>query len=542
MKDVDVDNLTKPDVEAFFAAEYPLVRLFHFGNDWLFYDAKPHFVFVLSDQELNLLICFLRGQSTQAILKAWKGQMTFSAIRRCLNKFGELQKAGVFKKGPAEEISPVDPKAILQQLEYYDSNILLRKFCLEVTNDCNFRCTYCKRTIANGYMPHAKQQLNPQDAFQGIDYYFRKYTAFFSRLSREKQQKLLNVVPPSLSWYGGEPFLNFDLIRATAEYFKGLPWHQYGIGPEVLQFTSNTNLSIMNQQILEFLTANKVLLFASLDGPAEEHDQCRRYENGSGTFQVAYRNLLRIREFDPEYFSHFVSIFGVYTAQHDLGKCSQFNRSLGAFLCQHFPAEYTGAFVPQAFSQTNSFRRTMSENLEKFKTQITADGQSESFALEPYASLFPFAVLNFDHPKGANELNTLLTCPMGFDNLMVAANGDFLICHKVDESLPIGHCNKGLDFEKLVNLYQQYNRTVNNEQCRSCWSLRFCSVCAASRMEGGIFVNPAQEECDFFRLRTHYEFLCFCEIARLQPDLLKRIFAYRNDHERYIGIVDINDF
>jgi uncharacterized protein len=131
---------------------------------------------------------------------------------------------------------------------------------------------------------------------------------------------------------------------------------------------------------------------------------------------------------------------------------------------------------------------------------------------------------------------------MGFDNLMVAANGDFLICHKVDASMPIGHCDSGLDFDKLTDLNQRYNSLINNDQCKNCWNVNYCSVCAASRMTGETFVNPSPQECDYFRLRTSYDFLCFIQLALDYPELLQKIFDYRNDLKSFVGVIDINDF
>ena len=37
---------------SFFEREYPLVRLFELGDDHVIYDAKSHFAFILSEEEL----------------------------------------------------------------------------------------------------------------------------------------------------------------------------------------------------------------------------------------------------------------------------------------------------------------------------------------------------------------------------------------------------------------------------------------------------------------------------------------------------------
>jgi uncharacterized protein len=535
-------NLIKDDVLSFFEKDYPLIKLFKYGNEILLYDAKPHFAFILSNEEMDALIDFLKEKPEEEMMRTHSAQFTAGRIKELFIKFTELKKGGVFIKGPVAEISLVDRDAIREQLKYYDKNILLRKFCLEVTEDCNYRCSYCKRTIAKDYKRHSKNNLSEKNAYRGIDYYFEKYTAFFRKLSKEKKELLLEIIPPGLSWYGGEPFLNFGLIRKTADYFKSLPWNKYSIKTSDLRFTSNTNLSVMNDEILNFLVNRRVNLFASLDGPAEEHDKCRVFKNGKGTFHTAYRNLLKIKEFNDTYFRECVSIFGVYTDKHDYDRCVDFTRRIGAMRCQHFPAEYVGTFVPNSDSALDDYAHSLEKRLLDFKKKALAESRNNRIKMEHFANLFPFAKLNYDSPAGKNALQILLTCPMGFDNLMVSANGDFLICHKVDDCMPIGDCDSGLDFGKLIDLNHRYNSAINNDDCKNCWNVNFCSVCAASRMAQDHFNNPTKKECDLFRLRATYNFLCFIHLSLEHPGLLEDIFDYRNNKNHFIGVIDINEF
>lgn len=537
-----VCNLTIDKAISFFERDYPLVKIFEYGKDILVYDAKPHFAFIISNEEMDVLIDFLSEKSEVEIIKLHSTQFSTGQIKELFAKFIELKNGGVFIKGPVAEISPEDGKVIKEQLKYYDGNILLRKFCLKVTEDCNYRCTYCKKTIAAEMGRHSNGNLSEENAYKGIRYYFNKYTSFFQRLSEEKKKLLLQIVPPTLSWYGGEPFLNFELIKKSAVYFKNLPWDEYNIKVSALKFSTNTNLSIMNDEILNFLVDNKVVLFASLDGPAEEHDKCRVFQNGEGTFKTAYNNLLKIKKFNEAYFKEHVSIFGVYTDQHDYGKCVDFNRNIGALVCRHFPAEYAGIFVEDLDASLKYYDNAIKNNLIDFKKEVLAEIENSENKMESFSNLFPFAKLKYDHPFGKNSLQISHTCPMGFDNLMVAANGEFLICHKVSGSMPIGDCDSGLDYEKLINLYQQYNGTINNNECKSCWNVRFCSICAAKRMDQNHFSNPTKKECDFFRLRATYNFLCFIHLSLEHPAFLNKIFDHRNNQKNFIGIIDINEF
>lgn len=187
-----------------------------------------------------------------------------------------------------------------------------------------------------------------------------------------KKQLLLETVPPTLSWYGGEPFLNFDLIKKSAAYFKSLPWEKYGIPVASLGFTANTNLSIINEEILNFLVANAVTLFVSLDGPQEEHDKCRVLANSAGTFALAYPNLMKIKAYSPEYFKNKVTIFGVYTSQHDYAQCVDFTGKLGALSCQHFSVDYAGTFVFDIAAETAYYESALANKLENYEKMIAA--------------------------------------------------------------------------------------------------------------------------------------------------------------------------
>lgn len=526
----------------FFEKDYPLIKFFNFGQDILLYDAKPHLLFIISSAEIDVLIDFLSHKSENEVVNIHSARLGAKFVRQLLNKFAELKNSGVFIKGPVAEISPLNRDEIKGQLRYYDENILLRKFCLEVTEDCNYRCTYCKRTIAKGYKGHSKNILSEEKARLGINYYFNKYTGFFNKLSSDKKKLLLEILPPSLSWYGGEPFLNFELIKQSADYFKSLPWPEYSISTDDLKFSSNTNLSIMTDEILRFLTENQVHLFASLDGPAAEHDKCRVFKNGAGTFEVAYGNLLKLRQYSEAYFKERVTIMGVYTASHNRGQCVEFTCNIGALGCEHFPAEYVGTFVPNLESVVADYRHSQEQRWADFKQKAAAASKHQDLKIEHFANLLPFAKLNYDHPDGENSLKILLTCPMGFDNLMLSATGKFLICHKVDDSMPIGDCESGLDFDRLLELNHRYNTAINNDECKKCWIVNFCSVCAATRMAGDHFINPTRQECDYFRLRLTYDFACFIHLSLEHPVLLQKIFAHRNDKRNFIGIIDLNEF
>jgi len=486
------------------------------------------------------LIDFLKNTPEDQIINKHSMYFDFEYLKQLLVKYNELRDCGVFLQGPIDEVSSIDRSIISSQCQYFDENIVLRKFCLEVTEDCNFRCTYCRNTTAVEYRKHSKTNMTVETAFKGIDYYFHKYTTLYAKLSDEKKDLLLQIAPPTLSWYGGEPFLNFKLVKKSAEYFKSLPWRTYSIKTSHLKFNINTNLSVMNDSILNFLVDNNVFLSASIDGPKEEHNKCRIFENGEGTFNKAYANLQKIKEFNDTYFKEQVAIFGVYTDQHDYQKCIDFIRKIGAKYFLYVPAEYTGSYVPNIEKQSEQYAQFMEDDLMDFKRNVIIRSKNIDEEIDYFSNVMKFADVNYDNPLGSNSLLALLSCPMGFDNLMIDVNGNYLICHKTDGSMPIGNCVTGLDFEKIIDLYQQYNTAINNPECKKCWNVRFCGICAAKRMSAGTFQNPTSRECDFLRLQSSYDFLCFIYLSINQVDILKKIFDHKNDKKKYISYIDIN--
>lgn len=118
-----------------------------------------------------------------------------------------------------ERITPSEAELteyVIKQTKTY----LPRKFQLEITEDCTLRCKYCFFTNED-FEKRKHNGLNMSDevAYKAIDYYFNVYTDVFKALDSEQQKKILQIAPPNLNWWGGEPFLNFDLMRKTKKIF-----------------------------------------------------------------------------------------------------------------------------------------------------------------------------------------------------------------------------------------------------------------------------------------------------------------------------------
>ncbi len=117
---------------------------------------------------------------------------------------------------------------------------------------CNHKCVYC----------HSKAR--PLDA-QGSD------------MSEETAKKTVEFIfqTPSktvtIEFQGGEPLLKFDVIKTIVQHAKTLnKQHE-----KDLAFRLVTNLTLMNEEILNYLIKEKIGICTSLDGNKEVHNKNR---------------------------------------------------------------------------------------------------------------------------------------------------------------------------------------------------------------------------------------------------------------------------
>jgi His-Xaa-Ser system radical SAM maturase HxsB len=116
-------------------------------------------------------------------------------------------------------------------------------------------------------------------------------------MSSETAAKALDLVfrSPSpalkIEFQGGEPLLNFPLIREVVEAAKA----RNRVAQRVLQFVITTNLALLSDEVLEFCKAHDVLISTSLDGPADLHNK-NRPRPGRDSYERTIAGIARVRE------------------------------------------------------------------------------------------------------------------------------------------------------------------------------------------------------------------------------------------------------
>jgi His-Xaa-Ser system radical SAM maturase HxsB len=145
-------------------------------------------------------------------------------------------------------------------------------FMYVVTLRCDHSCPYCQ--VSRQSVDRHAYDMKPEDAAKAVDFMFR---------SPSRSIKV--------EFQGGEPLLNYDLIRQIVERVE----LRNGSERRDLQFVIATNLAPLTDDMLAYCRAHDILISTSLDGPKELHN-LNRPRPGGDSHSLAEQGIRRARE------------------------------------------------------------------------------------------------------------------------------------------------------------------------------------------------------------------------------------------------------
>ena len=142
----------------------------------------------------------------------------------------------------------------------------LQTLVLNLTNQCNLSCQYCyefgEDKVAT---PEGKPKFMDFDtARASVDFLFEQSAG----------RRAIHI-----TFFGGETLMNFPLLQKVVVYAG----EKAAAQGRSIDFSLTTNATLLTPAIIEFLSANRIGVTVSMDGPRELHDQLRVYANGQGS-------------------------------------------------------------------------------------------------------------------------------------------------------------------------------------------------------------------------------------------------------------------
>ncbi|MCX6841268.1 MAG: radical SAM protein [candidate division WOR-3 bacterium] len=389
---------------------------------------------------------------------------------------------------------------------------------LTVSEDCNLRCAYCAYSSSySSYRVHSRNLMSWGVARRAIDWFYR-YNA--EAVFRSYPDRNLNIV-----FYGGEPLLDFDLVRRATLYAEEAKQDHYG-----LVLSIGTNLTLLREEHLPFLRDHSIFLNVSLDGPPEEHNRYRLFENGGPTYDIVAANLERIRKFDEAYYFTRVRLLPTLNGNSDVPLVHAYfekrKKELPPILMVSFlkdlpvsdfhrshPYE-VALFAQRIASVLGLYTKQKALGVRFSKGDFLYHFEEEAL-VRTYQRIQSLG-------RGSPEWYTG-TCLPG-RKLAVTPDGRLHICERINEHFPIGDVERGMVESQAVQVMDEY--FGNLPGCHECWARNLCTVCYAGACDEGYF--DFEHRCRSTREGVESSLVTLFSILERRPDAFASTDALTN--------------
>lgn len=367
----------------------------------------------------------------------------------------KYQDKGIFMSHEIEEIKHPDSDYIEHLIDKRLSQLIL-----QVTQQCNLRCSYCIYGGQYTNRQHTNKVMTFELAKKSID--------FFLEHSYETDHLVI-------SFYGGEPFLNFELIKQCVEYVS-----ENVNGKKVL-YTVTTNGTLLTEDIINFLVKYDFYTLISLDGAKEEHDLNRKFRTGGGTFDVIVNNINIFKEKYPSYVKDKLQINAVISPKTKTSCVEEF------FSVKDFLEDEQINFTPLNLTGLKEdidieYDYVAKREYEYFKLLLymlkKIDKKSVSkLVIELQSDIKKLYRMLKKHKKVALVNHHSGPCVPGCSRIFVNVVGEFYPCERVPElsCCCIGTINKGFDVNKIKEILNIGK--ITEEECKKCWAISMCNMC-----------------------------------------------------------------
>ncbi len=337
------------------------------------------------------------------------------------------------------------------------SGIQFKALCLHMAHTCNLKCEYC--FAGDGEYSGGTKLMPFSVAKKAVNLL----------LSKSGAKKNVEI-----DFFGGEPMLNFDVIKQTVEYAFA-EQRKYN---KHVHFTITTNGTILDEEHLEFINEKMDNVVISIDGRKKVHDRFRLYSDGSGSYDSAIENAKKIvaGRNGKSYFVRGTFTRGNIDFSNDV-------KHLASFGFRDISLEpVTGG----EFDLNDCELEAVLEEYERF---------SKEYAKQDDYTFYHFNISLYKSPCIYKRITA---CGAGFEYGAVTPDGDIYACHRLagEEKFRIGTLDD-TEFDLDLAEKMRNNNVENVEKCSECWAKYFCSggCPATAYFTNGNIAEPDDRTC-----------------------------------------------
>ena len=356
--------------------------------------------------------------------------------------------------------STVNESDIIESL----SNI--NQILIEVTEVCNFDCNYCC---------YGELYYNNSERKNCID--IEQCLSFIRDILNLKLEKRNHSVEKHMviSFYGGEPLLNFDAIKTIVEYVN----QNYSIYIS-FSFSMTTNGYLLDKY-MDFFISNNFSLSISLDGNSKQNAY-RRLKNQTSSFNKVYENIKFIRNNYPEYYKNKIGFISViHNLNNRISILKYFNSWSKSPLITQLTKDGVRSDKKDLFTQMyNQGEATSSEisSLQKTEPDIYKSITDRLYDLDNILYNYNSKSDIFTNQISLQNVKSG-SCFLFQSRIFYTTQGILYPCEKVNRKFSFGiyKSNSFLFDIKAINDYYSYITHEQSTKCKDCAIKYDCDMC-----------------------------------------------------------------
>lgn len=325
---------------------------------------------------------------------------------------------------------------------------VVKALCLHIAHDCNLACKYC---FAEEGEYHGRRALMSFEVG-------KKALDFLVANSG-------NRVNLEVDFFGGEPLMNWDVVKQLVEYGRSLEEPNN----KKFRFTLTTNGVLLNDEIMEYLNKEMSNVVLSLDGRKEVNDKMRPFRTGKGSYDLIVPKFQKLADSrnQTDYY-----VRGTFTRDN-----LDFSEDVKHFADLGFKQMSIEPVVGPEEDPYSIREQDLPQIMEEYDKLAL-----EYIKREKEGNGFNFFHFMIDLNQGPCVYKRLSGCGSGTEYLAVTPWGDFYPCHQFvgNEDFLMGNVDEGITRDDLVGTFSNCN-VYSKEKCKNCFAKFYCSGgCAAN--------------------------------------------------------------
>ena len=349
-------------------------------------------------------------------------------------------------------------------------NASVKSMCLNISHDCNLACEYC--FASKGGFGGERCLMSEEVAKKAIDFLIEKSVG----------RRNLEV-----DFFGGEPLMNFDVVKKTVEYARAKE-QEYG---KNFRFTITTNGLLLDDDKIDFINREMHNCVLSIDGRKEVNDRMRPNWGGKGCHDLILPKFQKLvaQRGDKDYYAR-----ATYT---------RYNLDFMQDILYLYEQGFDQLSEEPVVSDPKLDFSIQEEDLPRIFEEYEALAK-KLIEMKKAGEKINFFHFMIDLNQGPCAIRRLRGCSCGNEYVAVTPHGDIFPCHQFvgNDDWKMGNV---LDGTFNVDIKKQFAKTTiyNKEKCRDCWARFYCSGgCNAANFEkNGDILKPYPLYCEMEKKR-----------------------------------------